>query len=171
LVDLQHFHRDSKESGRPAPQSRKHSRKAINSLAVLPIENSSADPEMDYLSEGITGSIINSLAQLPKLRVMSQGTTFRYKGREVDPLRIGRDLAVRAVLMGRILQRGGRILISAELVDTSDGCHLWGAQYTRRFSDIFAVSPGTRGMMVRIPYELSTRFWLCRCYLAWRWAF
>jgi len=142
VVDLRNWDRDTKKSERPAPQSRKHSRKSIDSLAVLPIENSSADPEMDYLSDGITGSIINSLAQLPKLHVMSQGTTFRYKGREFDPQQIGRDLAVRAVLMGRILQRGGRVFISAELVDTSDGCHLWGAQYTCPFSDIFAVQVG-----------------------------
>ena len=148
LVDLRNLDRDTKASERPAPQSRKHSRKAIDSLAVLPIENSSADPEMDYLSDGVTGSIINSLAQLPKLHVMSQGTTFRYKGREVDPMQIGRDLAVRAVLMGRILQRGGRVLISAELVDTSDGCHLWGAQYTRPFSDIFAVQEEIAGEVV-----------------------
>jgi eukaryotic-like serine/threonine-protein kinase len=148
VVDLRNWDRDTKKSERPAPQSRKHSRKSIDSLAVLPIENSSADPEMDYLSEGITGSIINSLAQLPKLHVMSQGTTFRYKGREFDPQQIGRDLAVRAVLMGRILQRGGRVFISAELVDTSDGCHLWGAQYTCPFSDIFAVQEEIAGEVI-----------------------
>src|SRR5438093_1611580 len=137
LVDLQNLERDRKVSSRTVPQTRKRSRKAIDSLAVLPIENASADPEIEYLSDGVTGSIINMLGQLPNLRVVSQRTTFRYKGREIDPQQIGHELAVRAVLTGRILQLGERVVISAELVDTSDGGHLWGAQYTRPLSEIF----------------------------------
>ena len=94
---------------------------------------------MEYLSDGITESIINSLAQISKLRVIAQSTSLRYKGREVDPQKVGRDLDVRAVLTGKVLHHGGRLVISAELVDAADGSHLWGAQYNRPFSDIFAV--------------------------------
>jgi TolB-like protein len=73
----------------------------IHSLAVLPFENAGGDPEREYLSDGITGSLIDNLATIPKLRVMAQSTVFRYKGREIDPQAIGRELNVRAVLTGR----------------------------------------------------------------------
>ena len=81
--------------------------KIIDSLAVLPFENTSRDPEHEYLSDGIAASLINTLATIPKLRVMAQSTVFRYKGRAMDPLQIGRELNVRAVLTGRIMQSGG----------------------------------------------------------------
>jgi len=113
--------------------------KIIDSLAVLPFENASGDPEHDYLSDGITGSLINTLATLPKLRVMAQSTTFRYKGREIDPQAIGRELNVRAVLTGRMVQSGGSLRIGTELVDVATGCQLWGAQYNREPGDIFVV--------------------------------
>ena len=85
---------------------RSPSRKTIDSLAVLPLINESGDAEMEYFSDGITESIINNLSQLPKLRVVPRSTVFRYKGREVDPQTIGRELNVRAVLDGRVLQVG-----------------------------------------------------------------
>src|SRR5256884_4337265 len=107
--------------------------KIIDSLAVLPFENASGDPEREYLSDGITGSLINVLATVPKLRVMAQSTAFRYKGREIDPQAIGRELNVRAVLTGRIVQGGGSLRIWTELVDVATGCQLWGAQYQGRF--------------------------------------
>src|SRR5579862_3868891 len=113
--------------------------KIIDSLAVLPFENASGDPEHEYLSDGITGSLINILARIPKLRVMAQSTIFRYKGREIDPQVIGRELNVRAVLMGRIRQRGGCLRIGTELVDVATGLQLWGAQYDRKPDDIFVV--------------------------------
>src|SRR5204863_305352 len=113
--------------------------KIIDSLAVLPFENASGDPEREYLSDGITGSLINILATVPKLRVMAQSTAFRYKGREIDPQAIGRELNVRAVLTGRIVQGGGSLRIWTELVDVTTGCQLWGAQYNRKPSDIFVV--------------------------------
>ena len=113
--------------------------KIIDSLAVLPFENASGDPEREYLSDGITGSLINNLATVPKLRVMAQSTVFRYKGREIDPQAIGRELNVRAVLTGRIVQGGGSLRIGTELVDVATGCQLWGAQYNRKPSDIFVV--------------------------------
>ena len=111
----------------------------VGSLAVLPFENAGGDPEHEYLSDGITGSLINILARLPKLRVMAQSTVSRYKGREIDPQAIGRELNVRAVLTGRIMQRGRSLRVGTELVDVVTGSQLWGAQYDRKPNDIFAV--------------------------------
>jgi serine/threonine protein kinase/tetratricopeptide (TPR) repeat protein len=111
----------------------------IDSLAVLPFENASGDPEHEYLSDGITGSLINSLVAMPKLRVMARSTVFRYKGREIDPQSIGRELNVRAVLTGRMMQSGGSLRIATELVDVATGSQLWGAHYDRKPGDIFAV--------------------------------
>ncbi len=113
--------------------------KTIDSLAVLPFENVSRDPENDYLSDGITGSLINNLATVPKLRVMAQSTVFRYKGREIDPQVVGRELNVRAVLTGRMMQSGGSLRIGTELVDVATGSQLWGAQFDRKPGDIFAI--------------------------------
>jgi TolB-like protein/Tfp pilus assembly protein PilF len=118
---------------------RKRSRKAINSLAVLPLVNVGADLNAEYLSDGITESIINSLSQLPKLRVMARSTVFRYKGREADPQEVGRDLGVRAVFIGRVHQLDGNLIVGAELVDVTDGSQLWGEKYNRKLSDIFAL--------------------------------
>ncbi len=113
--------------------------KNINSLAVLPLENATGDPELEYLSDGITGSLINTLASIPKLRVMAQSTIFRYKGQEIDPQAIGRELHVRAVVTGRIMQGGGSLRVGTELVDVATGCQLWGAQYDRKPDDILVV--------------------------------
>jgi serine/threonine protein kinase/tetratricopeptide (TPR) repeat protein len=113
--------------------------KIIDSLAVLPFENASGDPEGEYLSDGITSSLINILATVPKLRVMAQSTVFRYKGREMDPRAVGRELNVRAVLTGRMLQSGSSLRIGTELVDVATGAQLWGAQYDRKPGDIFEV--------------------------------
>ncbi len=113
--------------------------KTIDSLAVLPFENVSRDPANDYLSDGITGSLINNLATVPKLRVMAQSTVFRYKGREIDPQAVGRELNVRAVLTGRMMQSGGSLRIGTELVDVATGSQLWGAQFDRKPGDIFVI--------------------------------
>lgn len=140
LIDLRNLQRDSNASTGTAVRSRRQrSRKLISSLAVLPLVNASADPNVEYLSDGITESIINSLAQLPQLRVMARSTVFRYKGREVDPQEVGRDLNVRAVLAGRALRVGDRLIIKTELVDTTDGAQIWGEQYNRSPSDILVV--------------------------------
>ena len=112
---------------------------AIDSLAVLPFVNTSADPSTDYLSDGITESVINNLSQLPSLRVMARGTVFRYKGKEGDPLKIGRDLRVRAVLSGRLAERGNMVVVQAELIDVANGSRLWGGQYSRNIADVFAL--------------------------------
>jgi serine/threonine protein kinase/tetratricopeptide (TPR) repeat protein len=113
--------------------------KIIDSLAVLPFENAGGDPEHEYLSDGITGSLINILATVPKLRVMAQSTVFRYKSRSIDPQAVGRELNVRAVLTGRMKQSGESLRIGAELVDVATGSQLWGAQYNRTSGDIFVV--------------------------------
>jgi TolB-like protein/Tfp pilus assembly protein PilF len=113
--------------------------KIIDSLAVLPFENASRDPEHEYLSDGIAGSLINILANIPKLRVIAQSTVFRYKGRPIDPQAVGRELNVRAVLTGRIMQSGGSLRIAIELVDVASGSQLWSAQYDRKPGDIFAI--------------------------------
>jgi TolB-like protein/Flp pilus assembly protein TadD len=111
----------------------------IDSLAVLPFANGGNDPNAEYLSDGITESIINTLSRLPQLKVMARSTVFRYKGREVDAQQVGVEMGVRAVLLGRVLQLGDDLVIKAELVDVAEGTHLWGEQYRRKPSDIFEV--------------------------------
>ena len=114
-------------------------KKGIDSLAILPLTNVEADPEAEYLCEGIAESMIINLSQLPKLRVMARSTVFKYKGQDVDPREVGRELNVRAVLVGRLIQRGENLTIKAELVDASDGSRLWADNYVKRVSDIFTV--------------------------------
>jgi serine/threonine protein kinase/Flp pilus assembly protein TadD len=113
--------------------------RVIDSLAVLPFVNVGADSNTEYLSDGLTDSLINSLAQLPNLRVISRTSAFRYKGREADPVSVGRELKVKALITGRIVRRGDHLSISAELVDALNNSHLWGEQYNRRLSDILPV--------------------------------
>jgi serine/threonine protein kinase/tetratricopeptide (TPR) repeat protein len=131
----------ARESGgnASAPPRRARVRKVIDSLAILPLANASADPNMEYLSDGITEELINSLSQLPKLRVAPRSTVFRYKGREVDPQEVGRELGVRAVLTGRVFQLGDQLVIKTELIDVAQQSHLWGEQYRRKLTDIFAL--------------------------------
>ena len=112
---------------------------AIESIAVLPFVNQNNDPNTEYLSDGLTESIINSLTQLPNLKVSARSSVFRYKGKETDPMAIGNELGVRAVLTGRILQRGDNLMISAELLDVRDNKQLWGEQYSEKVSDLLSV--------------------------------
>jgi eukaryotic-like serine/threonine-protein kinase len=112
---------------------------AIDSVAVLPFVNASGDPNTEYLSDGITESLINSLSQLPHLRVMSRDSAFMYKGKDTDARTVGQTLGVRAVLKGHVMQRGNDLEISAELVDARDDSHIWGEQYSRKAADIFAL--------------------------------
>jgi eukaryotic-like serine/threonine-protein kinase len=109
------------------------------SVAVLPFENQNRDPNIDYLSDGITESIIHSLSRLSQLKVMARSTVFQYKGKKVDLRKVGHDLGVGAVVMGRLLQQGDNMTIRTELVNVSDGTELWGQQYNRKVSDVFAV--------------------------------
>lgn len=109
------------------------------SVAVLPLLNVSGDASAEYLSDGITESIINTLSQLPALRVLARSTVFRYKGLDVDPISLGREMNVRAVLSGRLIQLGDSLIIRTELVDTDTGWQLWGEQYNRKTSDLLSV--------------------------------
>ena len=115
------------------------SRKAINSLAVLPFTNVGANIEMEYFSEGMTESIINALSKLPKLRVVARSVIQRYRIQEVDPLQVGQELDVRAVLAGRVQQSGDALMVGTELIDVSNGAQLWGERYNRKLADVFMV--------------------------------
>ena len=126
-------------TGRTATQRTERTSRTIGSLAVIPFENLTRDAENDYLSDGIPGSLINILATLPRLRVIAQSTVFRYKGRRIDPQAVGRELNVRAVLTGRMMQSGDSLRIGTELVDVATGTQLWGAQFDRKPGDIFGI--------------------------------
>ena len=112
---------------------------AIDSVAVLPFVNASANPDTEYLSDGITESLIGRLSQIPKLKVMARSTVFRYKGRDTDPQKIGRDLKVRAVLTGRVTVRGEKLTIRMELMDVADGSELWGQEYDGKLANIHSL--------------------------------
>jgi TolB-like protein/Tfp pilus assembly protein PilF len=113
--------------------------KPIDSLAVMPFVNVGADPNTEYLSDGITENLINSLSQLPKLRIVPRSLVFSYKGKEMDPRKVGHDLHVRAILMGKVVPRGDSLNIQTELVDVGEVSQLWGQQYDRKFTEILAV--------------------------------
>jgi serine/threonine-protein kinase len=115
------------------------SAETIDSVAVLPFVNVSADPNTEYLSDGISDSVINSLSQLRTLKVASLNSVLPYKGKQADSQAVGKALNVRAVLMGRLMKQGDSLLISVELVDVRDNRRLWGGQYNRKLSDILVV--------------------------------
>jgi len=112
---------------------------AATSLAVLPMINEGHDPEVEYLADGITESIINTLSQLPQIRVIARSLVFRYKGREGDALKMGRELTADAVLVSRVLVLGSVLIIRAELVEVATGWQLWGERYHLPLSDIQTV--------------------------------
>ncbi len=110
---------------------------AIDSVAVLPFVNASSDPNTEYLSEGISDSLINSLSQSPNLKkVVPFSSVLRYEGKQIDPQAVGRELNVRTVLTGRLTQRADDLLISTELIDVRDNKRLWGEQYNRKLADV-----------------------------------
>jgi serine/threonine-protein kinase len=111
----------------------------INSIAILPFVNDSKDPNAEYLSDGLTESIINSLSRLPNLKVMSRNAVFRFKGTNLDPVEVGRRLKVGAVLTGRLVKLDDRLVIKTELIKVEDGSQLWGAEYNSSLADIFSV--------------------------------
>jgi serine/threonine protein kinase/tetratricopeptide (TPR) repeat protein len=110
--------------------------KKISSLAVLPFANATTDPNNEYLSDGLTESLINSLSQLPNLKVMARSTVFRFKGKEDDPQKIGQTLQVNALLVGRLSQHGDQVAVQVDLVNADDGAELWGSHYDVKVSDI-----------------------------------
>jgi serine/threonine-protein kinase len=116
-----------------------------NSVAVLPFSFTSADPrnlanpDSEYLADGITESVINSLSQFPSMKVIARSSVFRYKGKDVDPQQVGRELGVRTVLIGRIIQRGDNLTIRTELSDVQENRQIWGEQYDRKVSALLAL--------------------------------
>jgi non-specific serine/threonine protein kinase len=145
-ADLRRLKRDF-ESGstsatkpaRAAAPARKRRGKKIDSLAVLPFANASNDAAFEYLSDGITEAIINSLSQLPKVRVVPRSLVFRYKGKDADPQTVATELNVRGLVTGRVLQRDDRLVVSADLVDVDRQDQLWGGNYNRKMDDILEV--------------------------------
>jgi TolB-like protein/Tfp pilus assembly protein PilF len=111
----------------------------IESIAVMPFVNTSGNQDLEYLSDGVTESLINNLSQLPKLSVKNRSSVFRYKGKDVEPQQVATDLKVQAVLNGRVTQRGDNLTISLDLVDGATGNQIWGEQYSRKAGDLAAL--------------------------------
>jgi eukaryotic-like serine/threonine-protein kinase len=130
--------------------------KKIDSLAVLPFVNATADAKEEYLGDGLTESLIATLSQVPDPKVMARSTVFRFKGKEDDPQKIGQQLQVGAVLIGRITQHGDDVGVQADLVSTSDGSELWGSHYERKAADITQLQGDiARDVSKRLRVQLS----------------
>lgn len=112
---------------------------AIHSVAVLPFANLSNDPNIEYIADGMAENLINSLSELPQLKVIARSSAFKYKGKQVDPDEVAQAFGVGAVVTGRIVQRGDNLEISVELTNTTDKTQMWGRQYNQRASDLQAV--------------------------------
>jgi len=135
---------------------RSRSSQQISSIAVLPFVNAGNDANSDYLSDGLTEGLINSLSQVPNLSVMSRSSVFHYKGKDVDPQVVARDLNVQGVVTGRIVQHGDQLVISAELIDARNNHNLWGEQYDRKMTDVLAVQGEiTQAISSRLRERLS----------------
>jgi serine/threonine protein kinase/Tfp pilus assembly protein PilF len=129
---------------------------AVDSVAVLPISTGDSGDGERVLEDGITNSLIDSLSQLPNLRVMSRSAVARYKGKEVDPVTVGRQLNVKAVVTGQVMQEGGNINLSVELVNARDDSHIWGKQYSRKASEILSLQEElARNVSARLVPKLS----------------
>ncbi len=128
----------------------------VDSIAVLPFVNATNDANNEYLSDGLTESLIGTLSQLPNLKVMARSTVFRYKGKEDDPQKIGETLQVSAVLLGRITQHNDQVAVQADLVNTADGTEIWGSHYDRKLSDITQVQGDiTRDISSRLRVQVN----------------
>ena len=111
----------------------------IDSIAVLPLVNGSGDPNVEYLSDGLTESLINTLSELPHITVMSRSSVLRYGGQHTDPQAAGRALKVQAVLTGRVVQHGDDLSISVELLKVDNNSHIWGGEFKSKVSEILAI--------------------------------
>jgi TolB-like protein/Tfp pilus assembly protein PilF len=128
----------------------------IDSIAVLPFVNASESSELEYLSDGMTESLINSLSQLPNLSVKARSSVFRYKGKDLDPQQVASQLSVQALLNGRVAQRGNDLTLYLSLVDGRNGNQLWGEQYNRKLSDLLALqSEIARDVSTKVRARLS----------------
>ncbi len=123
----------------------KASTSQIESIAVIPFANVGGNADTDFLSDGLTESLIASLAHLPQLKVKSRNSVFRYKGKEVDLQKVGKDLTVDALLTGRVVQRGDTIQVSADLTNVQDNTEIWGDHYERKSSDIISLQQQIAG--------------------------
>jgi serine/threonine-protein kinase len=132
------------------PRDSAASPRTIRSIAILPFINATGDREAEYLSDGITETLINTLAQVPGLRVMSRTSVFHYKDKSPNPVSVGRDLRVSSVVVGRIETVGDRLVVSAELVDTNDNALLWGNRYQIARTDLFAVQQSIASEIARM---------------------
>ena len=131
-------------------------RKTVESIAVLPLANASRDPEAEYLSDGVTDTLVGLLSRLPDLRVIARSVTARYKADDVDPIAAGRALGVGTVLAGRILARGDRLVVNVELIEVADGSRLWGERLSHRLADILDVEEAiARQIAERLKLKLS----------------
>ena len=129
---------------------------SLDSVAVLPFVNATGNPDAEYLSEGITQGLINTLSQLPRLKVVSLMSAYRYKGKAIDPPSVARELGVHAILTGRMVQQGDSISISAELIDAEHDRQLWGKQYQRKLFDVTSLEPDiTRDIIENLKLKLS----------------
>ncbi|MBA2732657.1 MAG: protein kinase, partial [Acidobacteria bacterium] len=125
----------------------------IRSIAVLPFVNESNNVDAEYLSDGMTESLINSLSQLPNLSVKARSTVFRYKGKEIEPQQVGSELNVQAILNGRVVQRGDDLALYLSLVDARNGNQLWGEQYNRKLADLVTLQG-------EIAHDVSNKLWV-----------
>jgi serine/threonine protein kinase/Tfp pilus assembly protein PilF len=123
----------------------KASTSQIESIAVIPFANVGGNADADFLSDGLTESLISSLAHVPQLKVKSRNSVFRYKGKEVDVQKVGKELTVDALLTGRVVQRGDTIQVSADLTNVQDNTEIWGEQYERKSSDIISLQQQIAG--------------------------
>ena len=159
-ADLKRLKRDleSRTAISPAPRSSSAQKKTLTAIAVLPFENANADPNYEYLSDGLTETIIDELSQIPKINVVARSTVFRYKKREIDPQSLGRELNVGAVITGRLIRRGDMLTVAVEMVDTNSGLRLWGERYNRRAEDLLAIENDIgRQITERLRTSLSTK--------------
>ncbi|HUO84993.1 MAG TPA: protein kinase, partial [Thermoanaerobaculia bacterium] len=135
---------------------------SIGSIAVVPFSSRPADEELGFLTDGITESLIDTLSQIPGLRVVARSTVFRYRGLNIDPIEMGRELGVEAVLTGRVNFRDPMLDVRSELVDVQNGWHLWGGQHNRRATDVLQVQQEiaeqiTEALRVRLSGEEKKR--------------
>jgi len=135
---LQVVERDVDSAARGTPSGAFGSSEGA-SIAVLPFRNLSADPTAAYFSDGITEEITNALTRIAALRVAARTSSFAFKGRDADVRQIGRELGVRTVLEGSVRQAGQRLRITAQLIDVSNGYHIWSERYDREMQDVFEV--------------------------------
>ena len=150
LVTILAIRRATESPGQADFPRRLGSSSPRSSIAILPFVNATGDRDAEYLSDGITETLINKLAQVPGLRVMSRTSVFHFKGKPANPVSVGKELRVRTVVVGRIETIGDRLVISAELVDANDNALIWGNRYQTARSDLFTVEEAIAAEIARM---------------------